>query len=199
MTSTAELVAQLRAGSGLSLRALAGLSGTSSATLSNYEQGSKEPRLSTLERLASAAGVRLEVRVQPDLGRSLRGRSSAAAAALGIGCAIDAGEDDTAFRRCLELLDALKAVPVEGVQLLTSEAPVPTGDQRYDALIAAIVEHCCVNREVATPPWVYEAERSVQQWYVAGMKSLRADADRETPPVFRRHGVMILADELARA
>ena len=153
-----------------------------------------------MDRLASAAGQRLEIRVQPDLGRSLRGRSSAAAAALDIARAIDAGEDDTAFRRCLELLDALKAaVPVEGVQLLTSEAPVLTGDQRYDALIAAIVEDCCVNREVATPSWVYEAERSVQQWYVAGMKSLRADADRETPPVFRRHGVMTLADELARA
>lgn len=198
MRSTAELVAQLRAGSRLSLRALAGLSGTSSATLSNYEQGSKEPRLSTLERLASAAGMRLEVRVQP-VGRSLRGRSSAAATAFRIARAIDAREDDTAFRRCLELLDVLKAVPVEGVQFLTREAPVLSGDHRYDALIAAIVEHCCVNREVATPPWVYEAERSVQQWYVAGRKSLRADADRETPPVFRRHGVMILTDELARA
>ncbi|MGO9558026.1 MAG: hypothetical protein ACLPQS_04275 [Acidimicrobiales bacterium] len=68
-----------------------------------------------------------------------------------------------------------------------------------DALIAALVEEVCVSRRVATPPWVYQEERSVDYWYVAGLSSLRAEADRETPPVFRRHGVFVLATELAPA
>lgn len=199
MSSPAQLVAHLRASSRLSLRALAERSGTSSATLSNYEQGTKEPRLSTLERLASAAGARLDVRILPDLARSLRGRGSAAATATNVLRAVESGEDGVAFRSCLELFEALRTVPSDGVRLLTVDAPILTGDERYDALIAAVVEDCCVNRAVATPPWVYEPQRSVQPWYVAGLNSLRADADRETPPVFRRHGVMILAQEFARA
>ncbi|MGO9911619.1 MAG: helix-turn-helix domain-containing protein [Acidimicrobiales bacterium] len=199
MKTAASVARELRATAKLSLRALADRSGTSSATLSNYERGRKEPHLSTLERIASAAGASLDVRVAPNLTSALRGRGSALAAAVDVQHAVKCGNDDIAFRRCLELLDDLYAVPIAGVPVLVADAPVLTGDQRYDALLAAIVEDSCVRRAVATPPWVYDAGRSVSGWYVAGLASLRADADRDTPPVFRRHGVMILADELARA
>ncbi|MDA8264125.1 MAG: helix-turn-helix transcriptional regulator [Actinomycetota bacterium] len=199
MTHTADLVREVRSRSKLSLRALAERAGTSSATLSNYELGKKEPHLSTLERIALAAGTSLQVRVVPDLEPALRGRASAAAASLEVARAVDRGEDDVAFRRCLELLDDLRSVPAAGITALASNPPIPTGDRRYDALIAALVEDCCVRGGVPTPPWVYEPERSVDGWYVAGLSCLRAQADQETPPVFRRHGVLILADEFTRA
>ena len=48
--------------SGLSQAELARRAGTSQATISAYESGSKEPALSTLERLLAATGHRLDVR-----------------------------------------------------------------------------------------------------------------------------------------
>ena len=43
---------------------MAARAGTSAATLSNYERGSKEPRLSTLSRLIESAGAELVVHVR---------------------------------------------------------------------------------------------------------------------------------------
>ncbi|MDQ4041801.1 MAG: helix-turn-helix domain-containing protein [Actinomycetota bacterium] len=46
---------------GLTQAALAARAGTSQATISAYERGSKEPSLSTFERLLAAVGARLAV------------------------------------------------------------------------------------------------------------------------------------------
>jgi transcriptional regulator with XRE-family HTH domain len=48
---------QIREGKGVSLRALAKLSGVGLATLSRLEAGQFDPRLNTLRRLALALGV----------------------------------------------------------------------------------------------------------------------------------------------
>lgn len=48
---------QIREGKGVSLRALARLSGVGLATLSRLEAGQFDPRLNTLRKLASALGV----------------------------------------------------------------------------------------------------------------------------------------------
>jgi transcriptional regulator with XRE-family HTH domain len=48
---------QIREGKGVSLRALAKLSGVGLATLSRLEAGQFDPRLNTLRRLASALSV----------------------------------------------------------------------------------------------------------------------------------------------
>ena len=59
------LAARIEAG--LSQRELAARAGTSGATIAAYERGTKEPRLSTLLRLLSAAGMRLELSYAPAL------------------------------------------------------------------------------------------------------------------------------------
>jgi hypothetical protein len=46
---------------------MATLAETSAPTLSAYETGHKEPRLSTLSRIAEANGMELEIRVRPRL------------------------------------------------------------------------------------------------------------------------------------
>ncbi len=60
-----KVLAVVRRASGLSQRALAEQSGTSGATIAAYEAGHKEPRLTTLVRLAEAAGFRLRLEVEP--------------------------------------------------------------------------------------------------------------------------------------
>jgi transcriptional regulator with XRE-family HTH domain len=52
---------EARRRAGLTQAALAQRAGTSQATMSAYERGSKEPSLETLQRLLGAAGARLAI------------------------------------------------------------------------------------------------------------------------------------------
>jgi transcriptional regulator with XRE-family HTH domain len=64
----AVLVRSARRTAGLSLRALAAVAGTSHATLSAYEAGTKVPRVDTLDRILRAAGLAatVDLAVRPD-------------------------------------------------------------------------------------------------------------------------------------
>jgi transcriptional regulator with XRE-family HTH domain len=201
VTTASSVIKELRRTNRLTLRSLAERARTSSATLSNYELGVKEPRLSTLERLVEAGGAKLLLEVMPVTvdGRLNDARVSATESSLRTAEALRNGQHELAFRTCLELIDDLRAVTPYRLAQLTAAAPQLTGDSRYDALIAAIVEEACVNGRAPTPPWVYETTRSVEKWYLTDIEALHEDADKETPPVYRRHGVFILEDELARA
>ena len=63
--TAAELVRAARRRGRVGVRELARRAGTSHATLLAYEQGAKEPRLDTLDRLAAASGFRLVVSLEP--------------------------------------------------------------------------------------------------------------------------------------
>jgi transcriptional regulator with XRE-family HTH domain len=63
--TAARTIKAIRERSGLGLRELARLGGTSHATLHAYESGAKEPRLDTIARLADAAGFALQVDLAP--------------------------------------------------------------------------------------------------------------------------------------
>ena len=66
------LVGRLRRSTGLTQTALAELAGTSQPTIAAYETGTKRPSLSTLQRLASAAGFDVHVALVPHLTREDR-------------------------------------------------------------------------------------------------------------------------------
>jgi transcriptional regulator with XRE-family HTH domain len=72
MSRLSEIVKSIRFEGGLTVRALADLAGTSAPTISNYEHGKREPMLSTIERLADAAGFDVEVTLHRRLSRSDR-------------------------------------------------------------------------------------------------------------------------------
>ncbi len=67
MTPTAELVRTMKLNSGHTLRELARRAKTSAPALVDYEAGRHEPKLSTLQRIADAAGCDLIVEVRPRL------------------------------------------------------------------------------------------------------------------------------------
>lgn len=56
--------------SGMTLRQLGAAAGTSHATLSAYETGSKTPNVATLTRVLDAAGFAVDVKLQRRNGRS---------------------------------------------------------------------------------------------------------------------------------
>jgi len=103
MTSSSrsgKLVRRMRRDSGLSQRALATQAGTSGPTIAAYETGDKEARLSTLERLATGAGYRLDVRLVPlESGAALRARRARRSLAMAAATASAVERDFTAARR----------------------------------------------------------------------------------------------------
>ena len=64
----ADLVVRLRADTGLTHTELAERMGTKQPTVSRWESGGDEPRLSTLRRLAAACGHRVVLTLEPDDG-----------------------------------------------------------------------------------------------------------------------------------
>jgi hypothetical protein len=72
------------------------------------------------------------------------------------------------------------------------DEPPGTGDERWDALLAALAEHLAAQHNLAPPDW---AELRVLQrpWFPAELKVQRADALVRAPAAFRKHGVYLSA------
>lgn len=78
--------------------------------------------------------------------------------------------------------------------------PDSTGDVRYDALLAALVEHLCARWRIPTPTWVDDPDRFVEPWwFVSGLNRLHASALAQSPISFARRGVFICDGALAYA
>ena len=89
-------LARARSSAGLSLRQLAAAAGTSHATLSDYEHARREPRLSTVERIARAAGFQVELRLhrRADAGDARHEKGRELADVLELAEAFPARHDD---------------------------------------------------------------------------------------------------------
>lgn len=76
---------------------------------------------------------------------------------------------------------------------LTSSEPPPTGDSRYDALLAAIAEHLASRYGSPGPLWSCTLERFLVEgpWWVSPLPSARAHAMLWTPASFRRRGIYL--------
>lgn len=97
-----------------------------------------------------------------------------------------------AFRALISLSDALTAAPGPLRAALCATAPVPCGDERFDAAIAAIADYHLSNSKLPVPDWVLEPSRVLAApWLV----SRYVDAG-SVPEAFRRHGVLMAAAEL---
>ena len=73
--------------------------------------------------------------------------------------------------------------------------PSPIGDERWDALLAALAEYLAAQHDLAPPDW---AELR-QPWFPAELKVQRAEALVWAPAAFRKHGVYLAASDLEAA
>jgi hypothetical protein len=82
--------------------------------------------------------------------------------------------------------------------MLLRDEPRPIGDERWDALLAALSEHLAARLDLAPPPW---AEFRVLQrpWFPAELRIQRAEALVWAPAAFRKHGVYLSAQDLDAA
>ena len=97
-----------------------------------------------------------------------------------------------------EFLEEYRWEP-DDIQLsLLRDVPAPVGDDRWDALLAALAEHLTAQHDVAPPDWA-ESRVLRRPWFPAELEIQRADALVWAPAAFRKHGVYLSAHDLEAA
>jgi transcriptional regulator with XRE-family HTH domain len=190
MSVAAGLLKQARLASGLSARGLARQAGTAQARLSEIERGVHDPSVGTIDRSLRATGWQLAV---------LPTRApTAATVALAVSEALaDDGRasEERAFRSLLSLSDGLaSAEPALRVALCVAPPPL-TGDVRFDAAIAAVVEYHLSRSKLPVPAWVREPSRTLPEPWTPDPYA-GPELAAEVPESFRRHGVLLAEREL---
>ncbi len=191
MATAAALLLETRLSTGLSARALARLARTAPARVSEIERSVHDPSVGTLDRLLAPTG------------RQLVTLPSVSPTAAAVGTAIhgrairDERDENWAFRVLLSLSDGLAAASPDVRVALCVTAPPLTGDPRFDAALAGIVEHHLRKDRLPVPSWVTEDARSLAP-AEAWIPDRYADADiaDDAPAALRRHGVFLAEREL---
>ncbi len=187
--TAASLLRSARGSHGLSQRALADRARVAQPRIADIEAGQHDTTVRRLEHLLATLGQRIAV--LPTLSRP------ACEAALAIATELASNSDRHAWREVIQLSDDLAgASPAVRVALSVTE-PAPTGDHRYDALVAAIVDHWLTTDRLPLPEWVRTPQRTLTEpWHVEPLASLRPAARKATPKAIVRHGIYLAASEL---
>ena len=197
---SSELVRELRRRTGLTQRALAAAAGVPQPSIAEIESGRREPSISLLSRLAEGTGHEVKVELQ-----KLDPRSAVATAnrvrdrlsgPSGEGWS-DALRQDGALRAVIDFRNALRSASAPGLARLVDAPPGLTGDTRWDAFIAAVVEDESATRDIAPPYWTNEGCRFVRPlWHLSDNKALHSWELATAPGAFVRHGVLAAKEEL---
>ena len=78
------------------------------------------------------------------------------------------------------------------------DEPSPTGDARWDTLLAALAEHLAAQLDAAPPHWA-DLQVLRRPWFPAELGIQRAEALVWAPAAFRKHGVYLSARDLEAA
>jgi transcriptional regulator with XRE-family HTH domain len=185
--STAQLVREARRGSGLSQRALAARAGLHQPALADIERSAHDTRGAQLDRLVNAAGHRLAI--LPTSAHS----AADWADFIYLELRSPRRSEAIAFRALIGLSDDLASVSRPMRVALCVTPPALCGDPRFDAGLAAVVDHHLSAARLPVPDWVRAPSRVLKEpWIVSPYTDLAT-----VPKAFRRHGVLLAASELA--
>lgn len=110
-----------------------------------------------------------------------------------------ANEDDKIrWKLVWEFLEEYRWEPAENQPPLLQAEPDPVGDERWDALLAALTEHLAAQHDLAPPRWT-QPRVLRRPWFPAELPSQRAEALVWAPAAFRKHGVYLSARDLEAA
>ena len=133
MTISSVLLRQSRRAVHLSQRAAASAAHVPQASIGRVEAGSRDVSVATLDAFLRPTGNR-------HIAVPLRGRP-VAESAVAVADALDRQDESAAFREFIQTNDDLVAETPAGRVVLSYAPPPPTGDRRFDALLAALVDY----------------------------------------------------------
>jgi transcriptional regulator with XRE-family HTH domain len=187
MTVASILVRQVRRSGKLTQREFAALAEEPQSSICSLETGRNDPGVERVAHLVGALGCSLAVLPTR--------RRTVAAAAEAIYDALRAGNEARAYRELVQINDDLAAEHGALRVALTVTPPAPVGDERYDAFIAALVEHHLEQDRLPIPEWTSDQWRRVRApWIVDEYGDASWAA---SPAAFRRRNIVLSADELA--
>jgi len=155
------------------------------------ERPGRDVRLSSLYKVAAALGLPtrgVELVIDHFLQQPV---DSVAVASLRMLC----DGPDSWKTHLFNFVDAFRADRDPG---LIASAPFEGADERVRCLIASTVEALCVECGIAAPGWCAGIGGLPDPWFVAGRESLKASALVESPAVFRKRNIFVLANFLSR-
>jgi hypothetical protein len=109
-----------------------------------------------------------------------------------------AENDKIRWKLVWEFLEEYRWEPAETQTVLVEVEPSSVGDDRWDALLAALAEHLSAQHDLAPPAWA-EPRVLKRAWFPAELAIQRADALAWAPAAFRKHGVYLSIHDLAAA
>jgi hypothetical protein len=152
-------------------------------------------------RIAALTG-----RSQPEVGRILRESEAARRSwmtartvAEAIKTEVQRGDDDFALRMLVQAINDFRnlSAPDDIEDFL--RRPRPTGDLRWDTLLAAAVARACRKRDLPPPAWT--RRKPLKSWWfpVGGGGLLAARTMQRTPVDFARLGIWLDASAFQTA
>lgn len=189
MTVAARLLRHARYSTPLTQSALAARVGFRQSNVARVESEGRDVNVETLDRLLRAAGFRLAA--LPTQSTTVAEAADATARCLG------ANNEDGAYRAVIQLVDDLAREHGAERVALTVAPPPPTGDERFDAFIAGVVDFRLAAEHLPRPKWLTDGPRLDSLWFVDRWSVGNVTVIEATPPELRSRGVIIDAVELA--
>jgi transcriptional regulator with XRE-family HTH domain len=194
---SAALLRNARQAAGLTQLELARRCETAQPAVAAYESGARKPNIGTLQRLLEGCDYEVELVARP---RVRRGAASLSQLAETMRKDLAGGDEQAALRLLLGFADDFRGSSRAGRIALIGEEPGPTGDARFDALLAGAAKFFAAEGVIPVPRWVNGAVRFVEPWwFVASRPAFHAYTLANTPAVFARHGVFIAREVFDRA
>ncbi|MGI8562609.1 MAG: hypothetical protein ACR2MZ_03475 [Candidatus Dormibacter sp.] len=110
---------------------------------------------------------------------------------------LEARDERNALRVVFQLVDDMRRALGDGREGFLELGPMPTGDRRFDALLAGLAEHEAREAGQSPPKWATRLSVVLDPpWYVSPY--LRAMAEVESPEPLRARGILITAADLTR-
>lgn len=104
----------------------------------------------------------------------------------------------TRWKLVWEFLEEYRWEPDDVQPSLLRDEPPTIGDERWDALLAALAEHLAAQHDLAAAGWT-EIRVLQRPWFPAELEAQRAEALVWAPAAFRKHGVYLSARDLEAA
>lgn len=111
----------------------------------------------------------------------------------------DRTERDACWRFVVQFVDDFVRADATARSHAVADRPPTSGSRRWDAFVAALVDHLCRAHGVRVPRWVHDAAFVLDEWWFpSGYESLHATALVESPGAFAVRGIFLTGQALAR-
>ncbi len=107
-------------------------------------------------------------------------------------------DEKVKWKHVWEFFEEYRWEPGEQRAQLFRDEPPSTGDERWDALLAAMAEHLAAQLDLAPPEWS-RSRVLPTAWFPSSLPSKRMEALVWAPAAFRKHGVYLSARDLEAA